>query len=154
MARKPADPVFCDAESKRKRDAKEKKRKNTADVRGMLDAVGLCVLCGGEEEGGEYDDELSLSYSLSSAAASEITNFPKDDATESAKINNQLEAIFRRDGGGQRSERVMKVNVTWNNGVDLGCDEDDGHDNDDAIDNHDQVHNQLEAIFRRDGGGQ
>jgi hypothetical protein len=48
----------------------------------------------------------------------------------------------------------MKVNVTWNDGVDLDCDEDDGHDNDDAIDDHDQVHNQLEAIFRRDGGGQ
>ncbi len=51
-----------------------------ANTRGMLDAVGLCVQCGGEEEeegkeeGGEYDDESSSSSS-SSAAASEIADF-------------------------------------------------------------------------------
>ncbi len=51
-------------------------------------------------------------------------------------VDNQLVAIMRRDGGGRRSKRVMRVNVTWNDGVGMEMNdqgmEDDRHDNDDA----------------------
>ncbi len=44
-----------------------------------------------------------------------------DDAIDNDhnQVKYQLVATFRRDGGGRRSKHFMKVNVTWNDGVDL-----------------------------------
>ena len=98
----------------------------------------------GRFSGGDIISSSQMSSSLSLSSFKRIRTSEKDDAggrgqlvassslpsfkrIRTSKNNDtggrgQLVAIMRREGGGRRSARVMTVNLTWNDGVNLDCD--------------------------------
>ncbi len=66
-----------------------------------------------ENENGNLDS-MSNTSDDSSKNFAKIVNEINDDFIYSRKVGDQLMATFCRDGGGRRSMRFMRVNVTWN----------------------------------------